>query len=261
MEGVNLGWWALNTINYYNFIDNIINTRGQWNNEVRKQGCSRHHIIPRSYGGLPVRLSWDHNNNVIWLTHFEHLIVHKILAYDNPEDPRACSGYVFFRKFCEKHNLEVEPIEDPALFNKIYSTGQSRPGSFNGMSGKHHSEETKSKMRVNHQYKEWTTDERIKVSVRSSKSRWYTDGTNEKFAIESPEGWHLGRKPGTGVGSKNAAAIKCYVYDESKNLVGTFGSIAEAEQSCGLKRNTAKRYTGWENGPYKGFYFIKEENG
>jgi hypothetical protein len=38
---------------YIEFLQNIINTRGQWNAEIRKTYCERHHITPRCKGGLP----------------------------------------------------------------------------------------------------------------------------------------------------------------------------------------------------------------
>lgn len=43
-------WDQLNTVRYYNYIQNIIDTRGQWNipNTEYWEG---HHIIPNCKGG------------------------------------------------------------------------------------------------------------------------------------------------------------------------------------------------------------------
>ena len=40
---------------YLEFINHIINSRGQWSEEVRysDRGCEKHHIIPKCLGGLP----------------------------------------------------------------------------------------------------------------------------------------------------------------------------------------------------------------
>lgn len=40
---------------YDKFIQNIIDTRGQWSKEIKnmKRGYARHHILPKCLGGLP----------------------------------------------------------------------------------------------------------------------------------------------------------------------------------------------------------------
>ena len=253
-------WATLNTINYYNFLNNIISSRGQWNDDVRysADGCSRHHIIPRAFNGKPSKVTWEHHNNIIWLTHYEHLCAHKILAYDNPNHPIACSGYIFFRKFCEQHDLVVDNIEDIESFNNIYHVAQSRKGTLNGMYGRHHSEVSKTLMKQNYKKHEWTVEERLNRSNWSSKSKWYTNGDSETFTSSPPEGYYLGRKPGTNKGGKNSQALKCYVYNIDKQLLEVCDCINVAGLKYGLKDREAKRHTGWDKGPYKGFYFIKE---
>ena len=255
-------WAKLNTTNYYNFLNNIISSRGQWNDTIRcsEDGCSRHHIIPRAFHSEPKKLTWDHHENVIWLTHYEHLIAHKILAYDNSDNSLACSGYIFFRNFCEQHKLTTDNIEDIEAFNKIYHKAQSREGTLNGMYGRHHSEATKVLMNQNHIKHVWTPEERLKQSGRASSSRWYTNGCFETFASSPPKGYYLGRKPGTNKGSKNSQALKCYVYNIDKQLLEVCDCINVAGLKYGLKDREAKRHTGWDKGPYKGFYFIKEKD-
>ena len=45
---------------YLEFINCIINSRGQWPEEVRysDRGCEKHHIIPKCLGGLPKYPTW-----------------------------------------------------------------------------------------------------------------------------------------------------------------------------------------------------------
>lgn len=254
-------WLNLNTKNYYSYIQSIIDLRGQWNNElrVRPEGCSRHHIIPKAFGGEPAKLSWNCHENIIWLTHYEHLIAHKFLAYDNPDNPIACSGYIFFRKFCENHNISVDTIENEDLFNHIYHVAQSRPKELNGMYNRNHSKESKILISKNHRNHDWTQEERIAQSKRSSASKWYTNGEKEIFTSQlPPEGYYLGRKPGTNIGGKNAMAIKCYVYNKNRQLVDICDCINQAGLKYGIKNREAKKHTGWSKGPYKGYFFIKE---
>lgn len=172
------------------------------------------------------------------------MIAHKILAYDNPEDTLACSGYIFFRKFCEQHNIEVDNIEDTNTFNNIYHKAQSRKGYLNGMYGKHHSEASKVSMKQNRTKHEWTAEERLKQSSHSSNSNWYTNGYIETFTSSPPEGYYLGRKLGTGKGSKNSQALKCYVYNADKRLLEVCDCINSAGLKYGLKDREAKRHTG-----------------
>lgn len=75
-------------VTYNQFIKNIIDERGQWNNNVRysERGCERHHILPKCMGGLPLNLSWQPHENIIWLFPQEHFIAHQLLAEENPDN-------------------------------------------------------------------------------------------------------------------------------------------------------------------------------
>lgn len=257
-------WEELNTVRYYEYINSIIKERGQWSEEVKKSsdGCERHHIILECKGGIPdtkvERLSWDNYQNIIWLTHKEHLIAHKILAEDNVDDNRVCGAYIILSKFCKRFNIELDLPED--TFNQIYHSAQGHPGEENGMYNKNHTVE--SRLKMSNYASNRTKEHRIKLSkaasIRSQNSKWYTNGILEKFTYKCPDGWHEGRKPGTNSGSKNSMAIKCYVYDIDKNLLNIYDCINEAGKANGLKDREAKWHTGWDRGPYKGLYYIKE---
>ena len=86
-------------MNYNEFINNIISTRGQWNiPNGEKYNC--HHIIPRCKGGLP--LVWKHDTiheNLIWLTPEEHYEAHRLLAIENIEDPSIVQAFLMLKAF------------------------------------------------------------------------------------------------------------------------------------------------------------------
>ena len=104
---------------YDEFIQNIINTRGQWNEDIRNEYCERHHIIPRCFGGLPENLTWDHHENIIWLTAKEHFIAHKLLAEEHPENYKIVYAWHMMWKINEyQHRYEptAEEYEECRLF-------------------------------------------------------------------------------------------------------------------------------------------------
>ena len=73
---------------YNEYINSIIEARGQWSNDVKysENGCERHHIKPKSWGGEPKVLDWNEHVNVIWLYPREHYIAHRLLYLENPDD-------------------------------------------------------------------------------------------------------------------------------------------------------------------------------
>ena len=71
-------WNKLNTSRYYEFINNILKTRGRFG--IQNEYKERHHIIPKCKGGL------NESNNLIDLYAQEHYEEHKILFEDNIND-------------------------------------------------------------------------------------------------------------------------------------------------------------------------------
>ena len=81
---------------YIDFISNIINTRGQWSNDVLNSGiCEKHHIIPKCFGGS------NKKDNLIYLYAREHFIAHKLLAEENPDNYKLINA---FWCMCTKNN-------------------------------------------------------------------------------------------------------------------------------------------------------------
>ena len=79
---------------YKEFIQNIIDTRGQWNIPEGEK-FERHHIIPCCLGGEGDRITnknksrfskRSHHPNCIWLKPSEHIEAHRLLAEENPDN-------------------------------------------------------------------------------------------------------------------------------------------------------------------------------
>lgn len=178
-------WEELNTVNYYNYLNSIIEERGQW---AKIDNCARHHIILRCKGGLPERLDNSKHDNIIWLTHFEHAMAHCILARDNLDDFEVCFPVSFMLKDCTPDDILNYNIT-PEEYNLIYSASQSRPGESNGMYGKTHTQESINKILSHRRLESYQTKEfREKRSAHSRLSKWFTDGVNESFTTECPDG-------------------------------------------------------------------------
>lgn len=106
-----LQWSELNTIRYYQYLNNIINDRGQWNipEGEYKEG---HHIILQCFGGTGNTRSKD--PNIIWLYPSEHYIAHKILAEDNNDYSikMAFSMMAFPKGSTKREPLSAEEYEE-----------------------------------------------------------------------------------------------------------------------------------------------------
>lgn len=79
-----------NSPKYFEFINNIIKSRGQWN--VSDTYFEVHHIIPICCGGEPQReqmldtVKYSAHENLIWLLPEEHYEAHRLLALENPDN-------------------------------------------------------------------------------------------------------------------------------------------------------------------------------
>lgn len=68
---------------YRDFIQNIINERGQWGIS-KKEYFEGHHIVPKCLGGEGKSKRKD--KNIIWLYPQEHYEAHRLLALENPDN-------------------------------------------------------------------------------------------------------------------------------------------------------------------------------
>lgn len=151
-------------MNYKDFIDDIINTRGRY-------GCGeeyheRHHIIPRCIGGT------DEKENLIDLYAREHFIAHKLLAKENPHNQSLqCAWWMMSnigRENGENRRCTSEEYEEARI---AFSNSQKGENNFmygkTGYNyGKHLSDETKKKLSESH--KGLKVSEEIKQKMSES---------------------------------------------------------------------------------------------
>ena len=140
-------------MNYEKLYQSLIQKRKTNPISKEDQYCECHHIIPKSEGGT------DDKDNLVNLTAREHFIAHLLLAkiYDDYKMWCALNRLVHghdFKKYnhISSHSYSVLKQNYAIQVSKMYK-GKKRPkcaqhGINNPMFGKHHSEETKAKMRA-----------------------------------------------------------------------------------------------------------------
>lgn len=139
---------------YQEFIQNIINTRGQWN-IPEDQYYEVHHIVPRCMGGKPKsynRRKTKHEN-LIWLYPEEHFIAHKLLAEENPTNEKII--YAWWCMWSSINDCRYEPTKEEyaearRLMHEAGCSDERRLKISKAKKGYHHTEEAKQKMRKNH---------------------------------------------------------------------------------------------------------------
>lgn len=143
---------------YKEYIQNIINTRGQWNIS-KEEYYEKHHIIPRCMGG-----EGDYKNNsfkkysthlnCIYLYPEEHFIAHKLLALENLDNLKIIKTFISMKML---HNeIEIDEIEYGIIkrnYSKHLSKLYKKEGNphygvhtnygSSGMTGKHHTKKVK----------------------------------------------------------------------------------------------------------------------
>ena len=205
---------------YKEFIDNIIQTRGQWN-IPNDEYFEAHHIIPKCMGGegnaRAGRKPTKHPN-IVWLYAHEHFIAHKLLAEENPSNKSlvlAWSMMAFPKGKTKRDNsLSPEEYEELRKLQSLAISGKNNPmhGRIPWNKGKTgvYSEETLAKISTSRShirgYKlSEETRKRMSVAVRSRApetfvashkgEHCYTNGVHNKYLSddeEIPDGYHRG---------------------------------------------------------------------
>lgn len=99
---------------YYEFINSIIESRGQWT--IPECGVwENHHILPKCLGGEPEK--YNHNSkheNLIWLSPYEHWMAHKLLLDEYPDNESL--NYAFWRLSTDgARKLSADEYEESRL--------------------------------------------------------------------------------------------------------------------------------------------------
>ena len=148
---------------YYDFIQTIINHRGQWS--LSDDYWEGHHIIPKSLGGTGE--TYQKHENIIRLTAAEHFTAHRLLAELFPDEPKL--QYAFWA-MCTLSNAAIIATPEEYEAAKIarsktiglqaraaliggksseetrLSHSSAQAGELNGFYGKTHSKATREKL-------------------------------------------------------------------------------------------------------------------
>lgn len=160
---------------YKEFIQNIIDTRGQWS-IPEGEYFEVHHILPRCMGGegkiKKRKLIQDHEN-LICLYAREHFIAHRLLAIENPDNDKLVFAWsmMAFPKGKTKRDYELTPEE----YEEI-RCAQSKL-----MTGKRLSEETKNKLSSIFKGRALTEETRRKIS-EGNKGKILSEETKRKMS-------------------------------------------------------------------------------
>lgn len=131
---------------YKEFIQNILDTRGRFG-IPKEEYKERHHIIPKCMGGT------NDEENLIDLYAREHFVAHQLIASENP----SCNAlhYALWNMANmtgatgERYKLTPEEYENirTSISKKFSGVNNPMYGKRSAMYGKHHSKETKEKIR------------------------------------------------------------------------------------------------------------------
>ena len=160
---------------YEEFINNILETRGRF--ACGEEYHERHHIVPKCMGGT------NEEENLIDLFAREHFEAHKLLALENPENEKLVHAWVCMTWFKtgNQERVKVSAAEYEEA-KKYYSKMRSENliGENNYFYGKHHSEETKEKLRQLHLGKKMLDETKDKIR-EANHNRVITQETREKL--------------------------------------------------------------------------------
>ena len=200
---------------YDQYISRIFKSRP--NKKVEK-GQQRHHILPKSRGGL------DEDDNLIWLYKTEHAKAHYLYSKEHPND----SGMAYAAHAMSYRNgvkLSDEEIEEIA---KLNSELQSKrvSGENNPMYGKHHTEESRKKNSESNKGKS-AGEKNPMYGVHLCgplHPRYGKEVSQEqrRKASEKMKGKHMGAE------NANSKKVKCI---ETQQI---FGCLKEAGEWCNL---------------------------
>lgn len=162
---------------YEEFINNIINVRGQWNIEEGEY-WEGHHIIPVCWGGDGNSKKKD--KNIIRLYPEERFLVHKLLYEENPNDSKIAWAYICMSVVSDsKGQKRVISESDYKELSELRSKLRK---------GRKHTEETKKKIsernkknykKENHPFYNKHLSEEHKKHISESQPRKY--GSDNPF--------------------------------------------------------------------------------
>ena len=214
---------------YNEYIENILTTRGRF--ACGEEYGERHNILPKRLGGS------DEDNNLMDLYGREHDETHKLLAKENPENEKLTYAW-WMMSHCAadsnegRYKLTPEEYEEARIaFSKMRS--ENSIGENNHFFGKHHTEETREKMKENH------------ADVSGDKNPMYRKGYKVSGSKNGMYGVHRYGKDSPNYGKKWTEKQKANLSKKLKGKGGVpvycvelnekFSSMIEAEEKYSIK--------------------------
>lgn len=231
---------------YYDFIQNILNTRGRFacGNEYHE----RHHIVPRSIGGT--NDEW----NLIDLFAREHFEAHRLLALENPNNSKLVYAWWMMSTTRASSQITAQEYEEA---RKIFA--QSISGDKNPMYGKpsprrgtHLSEEQKQHLRdlntgeLSSKYGVPVSEETRQKMRGARLGKTTSDESRLKMRNS-----HLGKN--MGADSSRARPIAQYKLDG--NLIKVWNCIADASHQLNVSASAISSACKGKNKTAGGYQF------
>lgn len=213
-------------ITYDEFIQNILETRGRFS--CGDEYHERHHIIPKCKNGS------NDKENLIDLFAREHFIAHKLLAKENPNEPKLIHAWALMsrvRRNNELFKITAEEYEEAKLsYIKLIKgkpfSEEHRKKIGLGNKGKVRTEEMIKRMSITNK-RVWTEESKKKLSESMS-------GKNHPlFGVRPSE--EVKRKisesnKGKQAGNKNPRALEIVQLDKNDNIIKVWKYIKQASR-------------------------------
>lgn len=145
--------------------------------------------MPNEWVSLEVRATCYKNRDTVDELGNPRTIVHHIDFNHNNNDP---DNLIFLSVY--EHNKVHANDRKGDYWDRVSKTmSEVKKGVGNAMYGRHHSEETKCKIRKSNVGKTRSDETKLKQSLRRKGKHWFTNGVTNKFDYECPEGFVNGR--------------------------------------------------------------------
>ena len=237
-------------LTYEEFIQNILDTRGRFN--CGDEYHERHHILPKCMGGT------NDEENLIDLFAKEHIIAHRLLALENPNNDSLVYAWHMMSVINDnQHRYELTPEEYEEAKIAISKLKLGKSHSIETIKklsdaakerlndpenhpwyGRHHKEETKSKMSrskkelysnvANHpMYGKHPTEESKEKNRQSHLGKKASEETRKKMSKS---------RKGRFLGENSPCSKKILQFNTDGEFIREFNSLHEIERILGYSR-------------------------
>ena len=248
-------------MNYDEFIQEIINTRGQWS-IPENEYWEGHHIIPKCFGGKGT--SKSKHINIIRLYPEEHFIAHKLLVEKYPDSYQLIAAFWYM---CNKKDKKIIiSAEDYGKAKRAYSIAISKrlmghavsdetkqklhdanKGKKPSITGKHLSEDIKKKLSKSAKLRGmpiagWNKGIQMSTVIKDMSKYGMSGKKHSKETKERLSSLKKGTHPKTQWAAKKVICIETNIIYESVCEAKRQTGICHIDSCCRGERLTAGGY-------------------